>query len=108
MGGCSFGEAIEIAMNKIETVDEVELEDNQVLTTKDLIKILQKLPQDNPILMSKDDEGNGFRYLRNGWVSRCTYDEQEINVGISELTNDLIEHGYSEEDVYENPCIVLG
>jgi len=90
-GACGFNEALEEAINKIEiSQNESKLKDNQILTPKDLIKILENMPQDANILLSKDDEGNGFRYLRNGFVSKASYEDE-----------------YTGEYVYDRTCVVL-
>lgn len=71
-----------------------------------LIARLKQLPQDLPVFKSKDDEGNGFDK-----VDRCVMssysDYDEIEIGLSKLTDELREKGYSEEDVKEHPCVCL-
>lgn len=84
------------------------------MTIKELIAILETLPEDLPILMSKDGEGNGYRKLSEYGVSyeNNAYnddDENDIEVGLLKLDAESIEAGYDEEDVLEggSPCVIL-
>lgn len=68
------------------------------MTVKELIDLLQKEDPTRIVILSIDPEGNGYNELRD--VGTSAYSEGEI--GLEELTPDLKEHGYSEEDVMEN------
>ncbi len=35
-----------------------------MFTAKDLKEIINKIPDDTPIVLQNDDEGNGYRYMR--------------------------------------------
>lgn len=73
---------------------------------------LEGLPDDMLVVMSRDSEGNGFgplaaietnsRYqAHNGWSGE---------VGLKEITPDLKERGYTEEDLAPasaSECVVL-
>ena len=77
-------------------------------TVKDLIKHLETFDGDLAIITSIDDEGNGYRDINLRWVGLEAYDPDEMEVGILELTQELEEEGYSEEDIKPVPCIVIG
>jgi len=79
-------------------------------TVKDLIAKLQTLPEDLPVIKSADDEGNSYSHLYLDWVGLEAYseDDGEIEVGVAELTNELREQGYTDEDLKDNLCIVIG
>lgn len=75
-------------------------------TVKDLITILKSIEnKDRVIILSRDEEGNGFAPLAELWASAY----KDGDVGIEELTQKLEEQGYSEEDVIKNgqPCVVF-
>jgi hypothetical protein len=55
--------------------------------------------------MSIDGEGNAFNPLAD--VAHSSYDAEEREVGILELTDALRDDGYGEEDVKETPAVVL-
>ncbi len=82
------------------------------MNVKDLIKILQELPENLPVIMSVDDEGNSYRFLNGDWVGvegwNGVDDEVDIECGIYELTSELEEDGWSEEDVQPYKCVVIG
>ena len=83
------------------------------MKVKDLIKQLEELPQDMVILLAKDDEGNGYRKLYGECTDVASYVDDTscsniYEVGISELTEEDIKDGYTEEDVYEDKCVVIG
>ena len=83
------------------------------MKVKDLIKQLEELPQDMVILLAKDDEGNGYRKLSGECAYEASYDDDTSyslvdEVGITELTDEDIKDGYTEEDVYEDKCVVIG
>lgn len=75
-------------------------------TVAELIASLSDLPQDLPIILSSDEEGNSYRFLE--YVGISGYDNNgEIEVGILELTSDLEDRGFTEEDVKSNKCVVI-
>ena len=80
------------------------------VTVKELIEVLQKLPQDVPVFTSIDSEGNGYRPVYDTWVGLEAYEDEdgEIVVSISELTPELEKQGYTDEDVRSNPCVIIG
>jgi hypothetical protein len=77
------------------------------MKVKELIKILSKENPERVVVLSMDEEGNGFSPLSG--VQRASFDEDEQNIGIEELTDDHKEEGYSEYDLLENgiPALVL-
>jgi len=75
------------------------------MTAKELREQLANVGDDVIIVLSSDSDGNGFSE-----VSSCesmVYKDGEI--GFSELTDDLEEDGYGEEDILEDgeECVVL-
>lgn len=64
---------------------------------KQLIKILQKEDPERIVILSQDEEGNYFSPLTA--IETAVYDKKEHEIGLEELTEELREQGYSEEDV---------
>lgn len=74
---------------------------------KELIQELSTLDPELLVVMSIDEEGNGFKTLRE-IATGDVFDEEEKEIHIKQLTPQLIKWGYSEEDVGEGTdCIVL-
>lgn len=77
------------------------------MTVEQLIDLLQQYPKDALVIQSNDSEGNHFspceevslgRYeAENGWSG---------TFGLAELTKELEEKGYTEEDVVDGPLAV--
>ncbi len=76
------------------------------MTVRELIGILSAMDQDRIIVLSNDEEGNGYRPLYN-IAGDCAYNDGDI--GIEKLTVDDIEAGFSEEDVMTDgkACVVF-
>lgn len=75
---------------------------------RQLIAELEKLDPELEVIVSTDSEGNGFdemRVISPGY----NYNPQDREIGISELTEEDINSGYTDEDVMEDgvPCVVL-
>lgn len=68
------------------------------MTVKELIDELKKLPMDAIVVMSKDEEGNGF-YECGG----VTHDDNDCwdgeSLGYKELAMELEEMGYTDSDI---------
>jgi len=79
------------------------------MTVKQLKEKLEKLNENDIVIMSKDAEGNGFSPLSD--LSEDSYEETTTaygEVGIRELTPELEKQGYSEEDLNNGkPCVTL-
>lgn len=74
------------------------------MTVKQLKKELATIPEDYLVILSADEEGNGYMPLRE--LNVANYKNGEI--GLSELTEELRNSGLSEEDVLDgSPAIVL-
>jgi hypothetical protein len=82
----------------------------KIITVGELVEHLKTLPQDIPVFTSTDDEGNGYRPVYKNWVGVEGYEDYdgEIEVGILELTEELLNQGYCEEDIKEKPCVIIG
>lgn len=65
----------------------------------ELIHILNELDPQATVVLLKDEEGNGFYECQ--YVELCAWDGDET-IGLSELTGEDIENGYTEEDVIED------
>jgi hypothetical protein len=77
------------------------------MTLRDLIN---EFPEhlDTPIVMSKDSEGNGYSPLSGGWLGNYKADTTWYGeVGMSELTQEDIDNGYTEEDVIEGELSLI-
>lgn len=76
---------------------------------KDLIELLKGFDPDTIVVMSQDEEGNGYSPLAN--ISTGNYSANNSwsgEVGLPELTDKLRDEGYGEEDIVNGvPCIVL-
>lgn len=74
-----------------------------------LIDQLQELDPSLLVVMSCDEEGNGFGEVREVQSdNRIFNDEDDGSVGYAALTPELEESGYTEDDIYEGaPCVVL-
>ena len=67
------------------------------MKVKDLINQLQKLDQESIVVLSRDPEGNGFNPLED--VESSMFHEEWEEVRLKELTPELEEQGYSDEDL---------
>lgn len=81
---------------------------SNTLTVGELIEKLQHFAQDRMVIMSKDLEGNGFSPLyamyHGSYEAETTYSG---NAGLEELTDELVEQGYTEEDVVDGISSVI-
>jgi hypothetical protein len=77
-----------------------------------LKELLAQCDDNDDIIMFADSEGNSFHPLSEEGVSIGVYawdGEYYAEIGLRELTSELEQSGYSEDDVMEKgrPCIVL-
>ena len=75
------------------------------MTAKELIAKLQAVDPDTPIVVSRDEEGNGFSPLHE--IEMGAYDEESGECGILELTDELKKLGFTEEDVRGKPALII-
>jgi hypothetical protein len=80
------------------------------MKVKQLKLLLEKCNNEDEVVLSIDEEGNGFSPLLD--VERgMTYSPVYRTTAIRELSEDDIKQGFSEEDVSANPddlpCIIL-
>jgi hypothetical protein len=77
------------------------------MTVKELIELLQKEDKNDLVVLSGDSEGNYFNQVYT--ISKAVYDDNEIS--IRELTPELEDRGYSEEDLCHSEncrnCVVI-
>ena len=74
------------------------------MLAKELAAILLENP-DRLVIIAKDQEGNGFSEFSDYSLGN-NYSDGEI--GLSALTPELEDEGYSEEDLFDGiPAIVL-
>lgn len=79
------------------------------MTVKDLKKLIKDLPDDMPVILQKDPEGNGYSplngYWKGGYKAITTWYGE---AGLLELNKGYIEQGYTEEDLIDGvPAIFL-
>lgn len=78
---------------------------------KDLIEMLKKEDPEAVVILSGDSEGNILSpYDGDPFIGEYRPDTMAFGeVGYKKLTPELIEQGYTEEDLIEDgyPCIVL-
>lgn len=76
---------------------------------REFIALFDEEDMDREVLVSTDNEGNGYRKFSGYGIN--SYDDSNqynLEIGLEELTPELKKQGYSEEDVLEGkPCIVL-
>lgn len=74
-----------------------------MITAKELRELLANIPDDTPIILQKDDEGNGYRYM-NGldFVADGDdanyFDGDDVVVRAAEFGDDEIWGSLSKED----------
>ena len=74
------------------------------MTVQELINQLQQCNPNYLVVMSKDEEGNGFSPLadvvgdNNVYVPECTWSGE---LRLHHLTDELRAQSYSDEDVYD-------
>ena len=84
------------------------------MKAKDFKKIISTIDDNAEIIMAKDGEGNGFTPFSD--LSMQTYIPESNwsgEISMLELTPDLVEQGYTDEDVYEGgdgvlACVLWG
>ena len=76
------------------------------MTVRELIEILSSMDPDRIIVLSDDDEGNGYRPA-HCISDNCAYKDHEI--GMESLSEKDRRAGYTEEDIMSDghPCVVL-
>lgn len=85
--------------------------ENVGMTVGELIECLKTLDQNRIVVMSKDGEGNGYSPLSGFYEG--AYEPNSTwsgSVLLEELTPELEQSGYSDEDVAGEdalPCVVL-
>jgi len=75
------------------------------MNVRELMEALSELPPDMLVVVSRDAEGNGFTPVHD--IETAMYSKGEI--GYSELTPELEEQGYCEDDIMADgePSVVL-
>ncbi len=87
------------------------MREDGLLTVGSLINILEKFDPERVVIIAKDAEGNDFSPLSE--ITMAAYLPQTTHwgtIGLEELTGDLEDLGYSEDDVVQKggiPCIIL-
>ncbi len=76
------------------------------MTVRELIGILSAMDQDRIIVLSEDQEGNGYRPAYS-ISDNCAYKDREI--GMQSLSEDDRRWGYTDEDIMVDgePCVCL-
>lgn len=81
------------------------------MKVKDLIEQLKLHNPEDIVIMSSDSEGNSYSPLSSIYTGSYKAENSwRGEVGISELTPELIKIGFTEEDILEDsvPCVILG
>ncbi len=72
------------------------------MKVSELIELLKEEDQNRIVIMQADGEGNGYSPLADFYTGSYLADSTwSGEVGLEELTSELEEEGYSEEDVLE-------
>lgn len=80
------------------------------MKVRELIEQLQQEDPDALVVMSRDSEGNSYSPLSDFWTGVYQADTTwSGEVGFGELTQELQEHGYNEEDILSDgvPAVIL-
>lgn len=80
------------------------------MTVKELKKLLEKVDDNRIVIMSSDGEGNTYSPLADIDDSKNYTPDSTWSgdIGIEELTPELINGGYTEEDVSDGePALIL-
>lgn len=80
------------------------------MTVKELIEKLQTEDPDRLVICQKDPEGNGFSPLEDWWTGAYRADTTwSGDAGSEVLTDELLEQGYTEEDIITDgvPALML-
>lgn len=81
------------------------------MTVKELKQALEGVDDSRIVIMSKDEEGNGFSPLAEASTENDVYMADSTwsgEIALKELTPELKEQGYTEEDLGDGEdCIVL-
>jgi hypothetical protein len=75
------------------------------MNKNELIKRLEQIEGNPIIVLSRNAEGNGFNELSD--IELSSYDHSTREIGLIELTDELREEGYSEEDVLEGEKAII-
>ena len=77
------------------------------MTVNELIELLQTFDPRALVIMQRDPEGNGYSPL-SGAEDNGAWDQEGREYGYAELTPDLEEQGFSQEDCIQGqPAVVL-
>lgn len=81
------------------------------MTASEMIQLLSLLPPDTEVLVASDGEGNSYHYAEDLSIENVFVADQYgwIELGYAELTDDLRQRGYTEEDLLPDgaPCVVI-
>lgn len=81
------------------------------MTVKELREALAGLPDDMPVILQKDAEGNGFSPLDGASGDNNSYEAESTwsgRVGFTRLTKQARAKGFTMDDVVDGvPCVVL-
>lgn len=73
------------------------------MIVSELIEYLEKQDQDRVVILHSDDEGNDYREMNGFWLG--FYKDGEA--GQNELTDEMIEEGYDEEDLIDGEKAII-
>ncbi len=71
------------------------------MKVKELIEILNECNPESLVVLSRDEEGNGYEEARAVNSDEYNYDPEQQEIGLKKLTPELKKLGYSEEDLME-------
>ena len=69
------------------------------MKVKELIEQLKTQDQEDTVVLAIDEEGNGFRELYAVDGDNNSYIDGEVH--LKEITQEFIDAGYTEDDVYD-------
>lgn len=80
------------------------------MLVKELLAALTDAPEDAPVILSIDGEGNGYKELDTVDTQWNSWIPEDGEIGLRSLDDESRLQGYTEEDVApegSQPCVVL-
>lgn len=79
------------------------------MNVRELIEELSKVNPEAIVVKSSDDEGNSYQEVNNVDTNNAISYQEEyfVEIGLFELTDDLIREGFTDDDLVEGPEAVV-
>lgn len=77
------------------------------MNVKELRELLNQYPDETPVLIARDEEGNGFNHLSDYGFSHYADDDYEVEVYHPDDIEELKKWAESDEEDYIEPAKAL-